>query len=441
MPRSHSRGDVSVPSSPFNEEFSPHDWHEGASSIYVDDAEDRLLSTSFITSLLREQPKGPTKRSSVGSDAYSGVSEMTYPPSASRFGDANIPPVPPLSGPNTPLSPHSAYSMSRQQASRTRSSQTFPAIPESAASQDDISEVTSIAHDESGPTVIRSARAVSMHDATVSGIAPATIRSIPSTEFRRPAAPPEPAGRPPSRQSQRSTKSFAFSLLSKISERSRRIVPPWRKDLAKPLPPIPSIAINDRRQQEEQQQRKAEDALPLSNLILRATRLDKMLGRGHHPHDSTVASVRTMPDKSIRSSHLMMLNQDGGYSVAQDVHGPRHSKYSDHWQLSSDPNVDYHDDEKNPPPASRISRRTKKLLIAAIVVVVLIAVGVGVGVSQSHKNDMPACDEGLAGWKCNLSAYTTNLLSNPSLTFCFRFNLCVHILRQLSMQWPRPEHC
>ena len=61
--------------------ISPYDWHEGASSIGVDATEDRLLSTSFITSLLQENA-GPqvANRTSYSSDAISGISEMTYPP-------------------------------------------------------------------------------------------------------------------------------------------------------------------------------------------------------------------------------------------------------------------------------------------------------------------------------------------------------------------------
>ena len=61
--------------------MSPHDWHDGSSSIDMDPTESRLLPTSLITSLLEENRNlRRAVRGSYTSDAFSGISEMTYPP-------------------------------------------------------------------------------------------------------------------------------------------------------------------------------------------------------------------------------------------------------------------------------------------------------------------------------------------------------------------------
>ncbi|KAH7931096.1 hypothetical protein BV22DRAFT_999355 [Leucogyrophana mollusca] len=84
--------------------LSPYDWHEGSSSIVVGEAEDQLLSTSFITSLLSSSPgrldhsefrtpqlsvecSSVNPSSPLANDVISTISDMTYPP-LSRPTDA-----------------------------------------------------------------------------------------------------------------------------------------------------------------------------------------------------------------------------------------------------------------------------------------------------------------------------------------------------------------
>jgi hypothetical protein len=75
---------------------SPHDWHDGASSITMDNTEDRLLPTSFITSLLQENvATRSAERGSPNGDAFSGFSEVSYPPLASGSRDIRVQLSPP----------------------------------------------------------------------------------------------------------------------------------------------------------------------------------------------------------------------------------------------------------------------------------------------------------------------------------------------------------
>ncbi|KAF9044811.1 hypothetical protein BDZ89DRAFT_1127842 [Hymenopellis radicata] len=360
-------------SSPYPRDFSAHDWHEGASSIDVDAQEDRLLSTSFITSLLRERE--PSRRTSIGSDAFSGFSEMTY-----------------LRAPSI-LTRHQTFHRYLLLGIRDPYL-VHRAIPEVNKYESDYSD-TVYSHEKSSqedvtPTVIRSAsyaQHIGTQQASVVGIASATLQNI-GADARRSRQSDNrmpPTARSQSRQSNRSTKSVAASFFSRISSSSRsvaRAVPlPWRR--LKPLPPVPTIPhipIAAERAHREQ-----EATLPLSNLAERANALDKMLQKGHNPHHS------------LKSNARLTMTPTGGYS-----------KYQDAWQISSDTSSYQQPigpDEKPIKQKFSLTRKQRKLLIAFIfLLIVIIAVGVGVGVSQSHKSSESDCATGLAGARCNLNA-------------------------------------
>ncbi|KAF5390303.1 hypothetical protein D9757_002837 [Collybiopsis confluens] len=430
----------SQPSSLRSRTISPFDWHEGASSIDVDDAEDRLLSTNFITSLLQQDPNQRVRRASMNSDAYSGFSEMTYPPVMRYPGpsEKSYPPSTAVAVPKGSLSvrPHGA----RPPPS------SFNPIPEHSGH--DISEDDSdtLASDgDFGTTVIRSASI--SHDRqlrghSIVGVAPARLTSITSsspTELRASLAlsddrtlsygqfaqasssfphnsalpssvmqlnflrdPSRTNSAMQSRQSIHSTRSFVPSVISRISETGRSIarVLPWRR---KPLPPVPTIPHIPIAQ--EAQNRLEESHAPLPELVARAEALNELLEKGYHPHHSLDSSYYgVLPKEDSHTSALV-----GNSTAVRDGESPLLRRRGDA------PNIW---DAQPTMQKSRVPnpRRKRYLVILAIFIVVAaasIGAGVGVKLGQKQTSSLPKCSsENITGTSCDLDATCVCTTSN-----------------------------
>jgi len=424
----------SLPPSPHARTISPHDWHEGASSIDVDATEDRLLSTSFITSLLKESsdPGPSSRRTSITSDALSGFSEMTYPP-PNRTVERPPLPNPPVPRPPPPR-PHGA----RPPPSSFPSSRPFPAIPESPGFvSDDSDTLYSTGHDD--PTIIRSAsvtRGPRMQGVSVVGLAPARLHSITSSSWRPstiassdmpddkaeyaeysavhntlPYSPALPStaihsgffqDKP---RSVRSTKSFATSIISRISSAARsvnRALPlPWKR--LKPLPPIPVNHHNA--VAAEQEAAREESTIPLPTLVARASILNGMLEKGYHPHHSLTSYHK----------HDMIASgcEESDFKEGDTLHHRRQT-------MSSPPWSDIPDSPRSHSNSRFANKRRYLIILAVFVVVAAAAVGAGVGVSLSRKssNKLPVCSSpNLTGQSCDLGAFSSSCSCSLSLNF------------------------
>ncbi|KAJ7597137.1 hypothetical protein C8J56DRAFT_851127 [Mycena floridula] len=418
--------------------LSPYDWHDGASSIDVDAAEDRLLSTSFITSLLRENGDSQTRRSSVASDAISGISEMTYPPT-SRFDHSNDRP------PTIPHPPLPQYKPLRGGRPRPAPPTSFSPIPETSGQHDasDDSDTLYSNQDHYFPTLVRSAsvqrRAIGLQGASV---APATLRSISgssrdaSVQAARessvneldtgqiayhvqqsyPFSPalPSTAGsqlhflrdksssntsQPDARQSVHSTKSFAPSFVSKISSVHRSLGRIFGRQSAKPLPPVPAIPHIS--VAAEREHRRAEAAMPLPDLMARAGALNGMLEKGYHPHESLTSYYHGNVDlakSEAVSSGFEEYRDDDDWLRRPQPSGPLSPSQT--W-VSPDTAL-----IKGFPPQPKKPRNKKVIpLVIAFIIIALIAIGAGVGVTLRRKTQsVPNCAGEFTGAACNLNA-------------------------------------
>lgn len=415
------------PPSPQSRTLSPYDWHEGASSIDVDATEDRLLSTSFITSLLRET--GDTRRNSFASEA---LSEMTYPPVS------QIEPRPVHSNLHVPRSARPPPS-------------SFAAIPESGQLEASDSDTLYSSHDNYMPTIIRSASRARLEGANVVGVAPARLRSVAATS--REITPSEVAPLQPNRmvsdsedgrlavgeydlhpssipfspalpstagsqlhflrdspsyshtetrQSIHSVKSFVPSFISKVTSTSRSLSRVFARHKVKPLPPvpvIPHIPVAD-----EIQHRRAEESLPLPFLMERAGTLNGMLEKGYHPHRSLNSYYQTLN-----------LPKDEGVTSAVEDFDSRDDEY---WRRRPTPSSPLTWVTPDSPKvrdlyAPRLvftsqtpkKKRTIVIVLSIFIVVALAAVGAAVGVTVNRKAQaLPKCSGDFTGAACNMNA-------------------------------------
>ncbi|KAK7064143.1 hypothetical protein R3P38DRAFT_3249723 [Favolaschia claudopus] len=382
--------------------ISPYDWHEGASSIDVDATEHSLLSTSFITSLLRsENPPGPgSHRASLRSD----FSEMTYPPPRTQAALRSPPPQRPQGARPPPTS--------------------FQPIPEAALVSDDDDTLYSN-HD---PVVRTASVSRPLRGTPVVGVASATLRNLkgasdapsygkeeldldyaPHASIPYSPAMPSTAGtqrrflppnsHPEVRQSMHSTKSHVGSFMSASSRSIRRILT-WRK---KPLPPVPKIAHIPVAQEAEFKQK--EEATPLDQLLLRSDALRSALDNGMHPHHSIVSKAPGLVPlyEDARSS-------PGPQSMQQPLN-PNHD-----WMYGpSSPQIKAEKTQQD----SVAKKRRIWIIMCIFLAVALAAVGVGVGVtmhSRNAKGKGTTCDGNNVGAACNLDA--TCVCTSPVASRC-----------------------
>lgn len=391
--------------------LSPYDWHEGASSIHVDAAEDRLLSTSFITSLLRENT-GPLNRSSYSSDAMSGISEMTYPPkypNTNSLRDLSLQLPPTQSrresrrGPSSrPVGARAPSSYLFRQGSQSRAvggaqhsphATTTPANGPSTSRLEQDQAITRSGSELSHTTLIEQSERDEKYGEklavysevdesddsgypgdtnsnSTSGFATSQTNLAQRHQTRKNVTDSRP------RESVISAKSATPSFLSRISSvRSIRRALTWRR---KPLPAVP--IISNVPIAAEREHRKREEETPLPELVHRADRLHTLLEKGFHPHNSLASPYAA-------KTELFTPNFDDAETMTRYKHG----------RLS------------HQPPPSRILKwlqeRKMWVIIGIFVLVAVVAIGTAVGVTaKANKVRKSSCPANTGGAKCNLNA-------------------------------------
>jgi len=469
-----STGDLPPSSS---SQISPFDWHDGASSIDVDAAEGRLLPTSFITSLLREnkpKPRRPNRVSYAASQASSGISEMTYPPvlshaEAERYRAAQVsnpvrglPPIPPQQGGRAPPSAYAPHGDRHERKTSTDSEtlhsiQGYPFIVRSAPQTrgNPVTDGHNVGLPAGAPRPVASGSASQISSQISSTVDGDTIlggekgyqHKLSTTyetgsEFEyktysnqfSPAL-PSTAGlhgqffkenaRHSRRESVHSAKSSAPTFRSRVSS-LRRV---FGKRKGKPLPPVPTIP--DIPLAEEHAYRKLDELSPLPDLVNRAGALRELLENGHHPHQS----VRSFhPHQSLRS--FPGFNQPtasyGAYEPStvkteySDNQFVATSYKSSRLQMSGTPSH-----QVAPANAPNRKKRRIYIIIAVIVIVVLAAVGIGVGISLGKKKPSSFnCPGNFTGSLCNLGTCLV-LLCRDSANECTRCNVCLYLKRSM----------
>lgn len=401
--------------------ISASDWHDGASSIDVDAAEDRLLPTSFITSLLQEnQQLRKSKRGSYGSDAFSGISEMTYPPLVGNRPPNTSSRPPPssytspqnrMSGDSETLHSHQdhPFTFSTASVARVYPGNRVSAVGVAAATLHSTSDSSQMSSTRDSDTLGGSTKGSTkgyqrkLSTAYESGDETADYKTF-NPSYNQPA--PGGAQRrllqdtarqdPYSRDSLHSHQSAAPSFISRISGMSLRRVFTWRK--AKPLPPVPKIP--DISLAAENAHRKDEESTPLPDLVNRAGVLRDLLDRGQHPHHS-VSSYHVLPaGADISSPRETFQTETGkqGYSNTSYT-----SQLSPLHKRSASPPVN--SSSRNSPPSSR-----KRLwIIGSIIgILVLAAIGIGVGLSVGKKKTSASnCPGNFVGSLCNIGKFST----------------------------------
>lgn len=453
---------VPRPPSPQTRASASNDWNDGLSSIDIDPAESRMLPTSFITSLLQENKDlRRANRRSYASDAFSGISEMTYPPPAPygyRPEDTrHVPPVPvrfhgnPRAGQIHKLPP-SAFNPNRKpdrdssDSDTLHSSQNFRGVvPVSAYNRSGQVPVPA----EARPFVVGTATATLQNIAAGSSRPPSS-QTVPMSidekdvkygftgrdmdddsilrykaQIPAPHAQPEdtsaphtsPAPRrsnynPPqqSEEARQSMHSLAPSFMSRISMAAsiRRILN-WHKKPLPPVPRIPGVPVAA-----EREVRKTEDSTPLPDLVTRADALHTMLERGHRPHHSVSSHDRDIHRDPFPN------RSDAPTPVQHHAHTPSDSntwhqlrpQYYDE-DFRNAPQMDHKDaltfsNQREPVRGpcgciTSLSRRTKVIILIVIVAIVAGIIS-AVVVVVKRSDSVPDCGEGITGVACNLDS-------------------------------------
>ncbi|KAJ3514374.1 hypothetical protein NLJ89_g2411 [Agrocybe chaxingu] len=382
--------------------LAAYDWHDGESGVDVDATEDRLLPTSFITSLLQENKESRRARrnSYAASEAFSGISEMTYPP-------IERPPHNQRSEESRP--PPSAYSQRNKLFNRASGDS------ETLHSTQGYSSRTGV-HPPSGSGAagLQSGSSASQVSSTMDSD---TIRSMDkgfpqsklgttyelgddpdyksysmdayqavlplTTAARRRTQEYQPTHE--RRGSVHSAKSSAPTFMSRVSGFSLRRILPWKT--VKPLPPVPIIP--DISVATQNAHRRQEEAAPLPDLVNRAGALRDLLEKGQHPHQS-ISSFSAFRDSTT-------------YDRISDS-GTRKSEYPGSRQLTMTSQLQKSQGSSSHRLASNPRRRRICIVLMILVVLVLAAVGIGVGLTLGKKNSQPNCEGNLAGSICSLDA-------------------------------------
>ncbi len=408
--------------------LTSYDWHDGASSIDIDGADDHLLPTSFITSLLQENK---LKRASTSTSiALSGISDTTFAPNTKRAQHDRSSPFPStrLMG---AFPSQASYSLSPNHFKDEKS--TKLEVQESLASAGTVlrrhSAQASTISTLSGPSIpdtdtfrsgdrlIQELPPVYEQDATdpkefdSSASRHNFISQDPMslTQRRRyNESRPGLAART-SMYSSRSTRPFVSRISRRLS--FRRMF--GRK--VKPLPPFPLIPDIPLAEQQAHQQ--MEMSQPLPELIHRASALRAMLENGTRPHSSN-GSFQVL---SLRDAYYNNSARDPGY-VEQEVrdlsrNGRKSSEYPWHQKFWR----------------SYISwfygRRTRNkiCLIVFGVVVLLIVVALVVGhLVRKRKRVQSQCQGATVGSACNISEYSSTMPYLLEL-IANRCQLCLYI--------------
>ena len=370
--------------------LSPFDWHEGSSSIDVHPHDDRMLPTSFITSLISSSEHGsprsnpammtPVQNSAQlfsggnDQDAISTSSDATYPPH-------NYPPTP---SPNKAIPPGAAYLESSGRSSKTSS--VGMTTLDTGRDEPSVLSHTPLVH----PTQ----RYEPIEEDTVGelqarGESPkhSSGPNSPWRTFR---------DRRQSLASTRTTKSYVSSLISKLSRVTSR-----RQATPKPLPPLPTIPAELR----NQEYRKFEESMPLPQLANRADVLSKMLAKGHTPDSgdrSPSNRYQSMPSTGVdipwNGVTQIQETSRSNWPGVHDVYYKYHSEGEK--EVTPDRPVGFWE---------RLTTRFGKkriimmlLVIAALLIVLAALLGVLLR-KKSITPELPKCPAGRTGTDCDIS--------------------------------------
>lgn len=411
--------------------LSPHDWHDGSSSIANDPYGEAVLSTSFITSLLSSSTAGANDAStvttgpssyrrnnyepSVVSNALTVDSTITYPPPKSfpppLPTDYRYPPVPhsprsptkldsiiDISSPRALNAPPYGYmSAAGRNTPETLLSEESSQIASITGTASRIMSVTpSIQSMTSTTPLIRSFPKgdpiLEEDEAKISGPSTPQSRRSRTREQRASTSP-----------STKTTKSYMSSILGRVSHSSgdrrslKQATASWFR--GKPLPPVPPIPDHA-----FHEIRKAEDQLPLPDLVNRAATLSNLLDSGHRPYHSTV-SLQNVAEQSMPGG---MGYGDVRYSGADPtrMHSARGRKGKS-GDFSQQPwNQPLPQGPNSPSKVKKfpLTRKRKFVIgLIAIAVIICVTVGVAVGVIVGEKHTSShSCPGNLTGAACTL---------------------------------------
>lgn len=397
------------PSSPSSGSLSPYDWHDGSSSfVPLDGNEDRLLSTSFITSLLAStdthgtSTEGSARGTRVAygghalrpSEGTSLISEMTYPPPRTTHTPVlehqpGAPPMPtsyiPVPGARWMVPDH----LSDADTDPSGDTHAYAGVLHAAqASVDGESRAPS----ESSSSPLRPEAWGSDGAPVASGSQayPPAGRSPGSSQraFRKGHAPRQ------SFHSTRTTRSHMSSLIDRVSATARSLRPLRRK----PLPPVPTLPHLSPAQAAAH--RREEDRMPLPDLVERAGALSQMLERGQYPAGSVSNQNLAENDAMMRDSGAWNSSVDP--RIRQSTLDPRRSARPGNGKGQNEGAAG----PKSPRFHHQLTKKKKIWIFVGIAVVVLaVALGVGLALALRKKGDpVNKCSSGLAGASCNLGA-------------------------------------
>ncbi|KAJ3547588.1 hypothetical protein NMY22_g1587 [Coprinellus aureogranulatus] len=435
-------------SRPIPQTYSKTGWNDGASQISgisgisVDAAEDRLLPTSFITSLLQEnkETRQAQRRKSTASDALSGISEMTYPPpeDTSRYrtfraqpSRLGVSPAPPssfapiaevihphrISSDSETLASVQGYSAGKSPFQRGpsvvgvahASYRKIPEDPSPNTAQTFPRSVSGHGHEKGGSWDEEDDDSIMQYKAALEPrIAPLT--SFNPTHRRVHSRNHQYSNNPDARQSVHSFKSVAPSFISRISipNSIKRFI--HRRRDPKPLPPVPIIP--DIPLAIEAQYRRQDEAAPLPELVNRAGQLQSILEKEqnfHHHHGiGTFVSSPKSETSTTQSRHTYGTHSSSWQPLRRrDVVDPDGTPPAPTTLYFGAP----YESHGTPTPrnsrwCSCLPKFTRRLWImvgVAFILVLIVTIVVPVVVTKkSHARSK--CESGVAGSLCNLNA-------------------------------------
>lgn len=440
-PRARSRSPTSLVGAG---KLSPYDWHEGSSIISVDTAEERMLSTSFITGLLsRDAPVSQGPHSLYQADTGSLVSEMFYPPpsryhdpgvGSSRLSPSSYPIAPPSEGPdshfngeNDTIASYEGYAdvvqhgsaLTRKVSVLGMAQATLHHVPSVASEPESIHQRSQATYSSTSPLNPHppSAFSASMDGPRSTYVQHADVQ--PLIDTLRPLTPGTPLTpelkasvrlsaqrqRRVSTLSTKTVKSHVSSLIFSAGQRTARVARQtieWMR--TKPLPPVPTIP--DISLYSEQEHRRMEGSVPLPLLVERTNRLNAMLDSGHLPDDSVGSFSRLASEKAAPSRVYASLGVTSG--------GRRSTTFSSGRELENSYGSAKAKSKlflKRP-----ISRNKIMIFVGILVSFLLVLIATIVGVTVGHKRThSPSCPTNRTGNACNLDSTCVCVSSNTTL--------------------------
>lgn len=384
---------------------SPHDWHDGASSITIDTIlEDRLLSTSFITTLLEENASiRSARRTSRNSEAFSGFSEISYPPVASAFRDIHVQ----FSPLRTRMLRQPGWALP---SAFTPIIESLNRLSEDSVNQDygvkaagffnelhlkgssSVHVTHALPPSPSAENLLDGYSQVDVDPYKGTGILPSNPSSLGTTsdEYL-----PEGSQAAHGRQSIPSIRSLVPSWISRISS-SRSIRRVMARRTVRPLPPVPilnhtCVVETDGREADE-----FESLNPVNRSVI----VDY---GGNHSHRRR--SSRFTPDKEEPFDDFMTVGLEMNF--VQPKRSPQLERlFGDQWPWCFDtPMVKW----------DLLVQHQKRTFVILFVflMVVFAAVGTTLGIVIRRKGATPVCSAGLAGARCDLNATCVCTSTSP----------------------------